>query len=82
MEDGEPILGRLLKPEGDLKLVSELVSTPVLREVESAVGLCIILLKELSRVSLSIPILGIRRRNSLMLGLGSNILCVLWVLLL
>ena len=30
MEEGDPMLGRLLSPEGDLTLVSELVSNPVL----------------------------------------------------
>ena len=68
------MLGRLLKPDGDLALVSEFVSNPVLCDVESA-GLCKILLNELSRrVVLSIPIVGISLLNSFMLGFGSNIL--------
>ena len=35
-DEGEPMLGRLLNPEGDITLVSEFVSNPVLWEVESA----------------------------------------------
>ena len=68
------MLGRLLNPDGDLALVSEFVSNPVLWDVESA-GLCKILLNELSRrCVLSIPIVGISLLNSFMLGFGSNIL--------
>lgn len=73
MEEGDPMLGRLLSPEGDLTLVSELVSNPVLWDVESA-GLCMTFVNEPSRVPLSIPIVGIKRLSSLMLGFGSNIL--------